>query len=276
MTDVTATITAHYGEAGLGARILAALDDAGFDGDRLHPEDLAPVDQLHSRGQEATADQARLMDFTPGMRVLDVGSGLGGPARYLAAAHGCHVTGIDLTEAFCQVAEMLSRRMGIGDEVEFRCGDARQMPFAAHSFDAAWTQYALMNIADKDRLFAEIHRVLKPGARFALSCVVAGPGGPLHFPVPWATEPSISFLPTADELRRAAEGAGFRIVHWSDDTERTLEWRRRLAAVAREDRPPLSPIVVFGPDFRTRVANIMRNLEENRMADVTAVAERTG
>ncbi len=276
MADLGKSVEDHYGDSELAAKILLALDGAGIDLDRMRPEDTAPVDQLHTRGLEATAELARHIDPAPDMHLLDVGSGLGGPARFLAGTFGSRVTGIDLTQDFCYVAEMLTRRMGLEKLVTFRCGDACDMPFEDASFDAALSQNAIMNIADKKRLFAEMHRVLKPGARCAVSCVVTGPGGPLHLPVEWAADASMEFTVGAEELRDALEGAGFRVVEWTDETEINLEWMRRMAGTPRDERPPLNPVTVFGAGLREKVANIKRNMEQRRIAAVLAVVERAG
>ena len=276
MADLRQSVEDHYGDSELAARILVALDDAGIDLDDMRPADIAPVDQLHTRGLAATADLARHIDPAPDMHVLDVGSGLGGPARFLAGAFGSRVTGIDLTQDFCSVAEMLTRRMGLEKLVVFRRGDACAMPFEDESFDAALSQNAIMNIADKKRLFAEVHRVLKPGARFAVSCAVTGPGGPLHLPVEWAADASMEFTVGAEELQGALEGAGFRVVEWTDETEINLEWMRRMAETPRAERPPLNPVTVFGAGLRDNVANIKRNMEEGRIAALLAVVERDG
>ncbi len=274
MADPGKSVEDHYGDSELAAKILVALDGAGIDLDHMCPEDTAPVDQLHTRGLEATVELARHIDPAPGMHVLDVGSGLGGPARFLAGTFGSRVTGIDLTQDFCYVAEMLTRRMGLETLVAFHRGDACDMPFDDESFDAALSQNAIMNIADKERLFAEVRRVLKPGARFAVSCVVTGPGGPLRLPVEWAADASMDFTVGAEELQGVIEGAGFRVVEWSDETEISLESMRRMAGTPREKRPPLNPVMVFGARLRDNVANIKRNMEEGRIAAVLAVMER--
>ena len=166
----------------------------GKDPAALTIEDLAPIDQLHARGSEATLELARLAGITAGMRVLDVGGGLGGPARTLASAFGCSVEVLDLTEEFCRAGEMLTARTGLADLVCFRQGNALKMPYPGAGFDVAWTQHSSMNIADKERLYAEIQRVLRPGGRLALHEILAGPVSPIHFPVPWARDPDLSHL----------------------------------------------------------------------------------
>src|SRR6266576_3582428 len=218
MQDVIRAVQAHYTREALGEAILSALRNAGIEPDNIRQEDLAPLDEFHIRGREATIELAHLLALSENHHVLDVGSGLGGPSRTLAAEFGCRVTGLDLTEEFCRVATMLSERTGLIDRTEYRHGNALDMPFSDATFDIAWTQHASMNISDKGRLYAEIHRVLKSSGRFAIYDIVAGPGGELHFPVPWAREPSASFLIQPDEMRAALENSGFHVIVWNDVT----------------------------------------------------------
>lgn len=265
----------HYARHGLAEAIREGLRQAGKDPEHLTPADLAPVDEFHVRGRQATLELAGIVRPAPGERVLDIGSGLGGAARVLAATCGCHVTGIDLTGDYCRAAAELTRWVGLGDLVEYRQADALDMPFGDGSFDVAWTQHAAMNIADKARLYREVHRVLRPGGRFALYDILQGEGGPVHFPVPWAREPSISHLVTPGEWRRLLEAAGFEVVHWRDSTAAGQDWfaemNRRLA---QGGPPPLSFALLLGPDFPEMARNQRRNLEEGRIALVEAVCRR--
>ena len=169
MSDYDRVLNTHYGGRDLANAILAGLQAAGKDLQALNPNDLAAVDQLHFRGKEVTLQLAQLAGLTSGIRVLDVGGGLGGPARTLASEFNCHVTVLDLTEEYCRVGEMLTGRTGLSARVHFRLGNALAMPFPPESFDIAWTQHSSMNIADKARLYAEIRRVLRSHGRLALS-----------------------------------------------------------------------------------------------------------
>ena len=195
------SIGEHYASDGLAVAILTALHKAGNDLDSITAQDLTPVDQLHTRGKDATLELAHLAGITPEMRVLDVGGGLGGPARTLATEIGCSVEVLDVTEEFCRAGEMLTTRTGLGHLVSFRYASALDMPHPDASFDAVWMQHSSMNIADKERLYAEIHRVLRPGGHLALHEIMAGPVAPIHFPVPWARGPEISFLRPPEEVR---------------------------------------------------------------------------
>jgi sarcosine/dimethylglycine N-methyltransferase len=264
----------HYTSPDLGEAILAALREMGKDLDQLTPDDLAPVDEFHGGQRPATIRLAGLLGLTGIEHVLDVGSGLGGPSRFLAWRYGVRVSGIDLTAEFVRIAEMLTRRTGLDGNVDYRQGNALDLPFAAASFDVVWSQNAAMNIADRNRLYREMRRVLKPGGRLALQEVAAGPGGPPHFPVQWAREPAISFLYSADATRAKLEAAGFRVVAWQDTTPEALEAAARRSRNTQTAPPPLGTHLILGPDWRAMFANSARNLEERRTELFNAILER--
>jgi ubiquinone/menaquinone biosynthesis C-methylase UbiE len=269
-------VEAHYASDDQGQAILAALKAAGKDIDHLTPDDLAPVDEFHGGQRPATIRLAELVGFAGTERVLDVGSGLGGPSRYLAWRYGCRVSGVDLTAEFCRVAEMLTGLTRLVGKVDYRQGNALDLPFDEESFDVVWSQNAAMNIADRDRLYREMQRVLKPGGRLALQEVAAGPGGPPHFPVQWAREPQISFLLTPETTRAKLEAAGFRVLTWQDTTEATLASAQARARHADSEPPPLGTHLILGPDWQAMARNSARNLEEDRTRLFNAVLERTG
>jgi ubiquinone/menaquinone biosynthesis C-methylase UbiE len=265
----------HYGRRALGDVILAALTAAGKDIEHLTPDDLAPVDEFHSGGRNATVRLAQLAQLNGSERVLDVACGIGGPSRYLASRFGCVVTGLDLTAEFVALAGMLAQRTRLSDKVTYRQGDALDMPFADASFDLVWSQNAAMNIADRDRLYAEMRRVLTPSGRLALQEIAAGPGGEPFYPTPWAGDKSISFLVTPQATRAALERIGFRAVAWQDTTEEALQQQMaRTKALETGSLPPLGLHIVIGEAFPTVTKNMLRNLQEERLKLFNAVLER--
>jgi sarcosine/dimethylglycine N-methyltransferase len=266
------SVDAHYGRAGLGTAIMEGLRALGKDVERVATADLAAVDQFHIGGRPATLDLARLAALAPGMRVLDVGGGLGGPARTLAEAHSCRVSVLDLTAEFCRVGAELTRRAGLAGRVAFARGSGLEMPFADGAFDVAWMQHASMNIEDKRGLFEQIRRVLPAGGRLALHEVMAGPGGAPHYPVPWASQPSQSFLDAPERVRALLGELGFVESAWIDETASCAEWFRRRLAPAPP--PPLGIHLVLGEQFRAMSSNQVRNLDEGRIAVIKAVWNR--
>lgn len=267
----------HYRRGGIIEAIRDGLRRLGKDPDHLTPADLAPVDEFHVRGRAATLELAEKVKLSHDSLVLDIGSGLGGAARLLAATYGCRVIGIDLTEDYCRVAATLAQWVGLGDRVTFRLGNALDLPFADYQFDAAWTQHAAMNIADKATLYAEAFRVLKPGGQFALYDVLQGHGGPIRFPVPWARAPEVSHLVTPEELERLLLGAGFEISGWRDTTALGRAWSGEAARRVREKGlPPLGFGLLLGAEFAEMAENMRRNLVEDRVALIEAVCRRPG
>ena len=274
-THVTETVRAHYTRSGLGDLILSALEEAGKDLNRLTPQDLAPIDEFHIRGRAATLELARAARVDSTKRVLDVGSGIGGTSRCLAREFGCRVTGIDLTAEYCNAAAMLSERIGLAGLVDYRQGDATNLPFPDASFDIVWTEHVAMNIPDKPRLYKEMHRVLKPGGTLAIYDILAGPSGPVIFPVPWARRPAASFLVTPEELRSLLDEAGFDIEAWLDTTDAARAWFVALAEKLRkEGMPPLGFHILLGPEFQAMAQNQRRNLEEGRIVLAQVVARK--
>lgn len=267
-------VSQHYGSADLIQRIRSALVQAGKSLDSLTLEDLAPVDQFHTRGLAATRELIAFAGVKAGWRVLDVGSGLGGPARVLASDKKCQVVGVDITREFCETATELSRWTGLRDVTEFRHGDATALPFDDRHFDLAMTMQIQMNIQDKRRFYGEIFRVLKPGGRFVFQDIMAGPGGPIHLPVPWATRPEMSHLMPIGALRETLKDAGFQVEALDDTSEEALAWRRKQPAAAGLAPSVLGIHVVMGEQFSLMQANQVRNLEEHRVTFVRGAARR--
>lgn len=278
MSMQTDSLNAHYGREGLRESVVGAIEAAGKRLDGLTREDIAALEEFHIRGREATRELARRAGLRDGTRVLDVGCGIGGPARTLAAEFGCAVTGVDVVEGFCDVAELLTDRLGLSDSVTFRRADALDLPFDDGAFEAVWLQHATMNMEDKRALFREVRRVLAPGGRLAVHEIVAGASGPTHLPVPWAGDSSINFLARPDGLRALLRDLGYGEAAWRDVTEPSLEWFRamvrRMADRPADAPPPLGLNVLLGADAPIKVRNVVRNLEEERIRVVEAVFRR--
>jgi len=263
----------QYGDADLLARIDAALAAAGRDPARPARDDLAGFDEFHGGGRASTRELARAAGCGPGMRVLDVGAGIGGPARTLADEFDCRVSGIDLTEAFVATATALSERMGFADRTDFRVADATRLPFEDAAFDLVWSQNVLMNVADKARAFAEMARVLRPGGRAALEMNVSADGGEACYPTFWAEDPSISHLVTREQAEALLAGAGLAVLRIDDLTHHSValaEKRRKAAAGAAPD--PLGMQVLVTRRLQEKFANGLRNYREQRTRALQIIA----
>ncbi|HKI64594.1 MAG TPA: class I SAM-dependent methyltransferase [Burkholderiales bacterium] len=269
-------ITGHYGRGSLLERLEAALAEDGADPQRPSLEALAPYDQFHTRGLEATKEIADALEVEPDHHLLDIGSGIGGPARYMHSRFGCRVTGIDLTAEFCDVARHLSGRVGLGDKVRFEQGDALAMPFADASFDGAFSMNVSMNIADKDAFYREIRRVLKPGGWLVLSEIARGAGPEVDYPTAWAANAEASFLVTPEETRRGLESAGFEIARFRTTEKEAMAFgARSREIVARGEKPPhRAVILIHAEDARAAMANISRGVAESRIIPIEVLARR--
>ncbi len=264
-----AGVNEYWGRDGLERALLDALAASGKDIAALTIDDLAPADQFHAGGKPATERLARLADLRLGMRVLDVGGGLGGPARTLAAEFGCHVTVVDLTESYVRAGEALTALVKLGDRVTHRVGDALELDVGSEVFDVVWTQNSGMNIADKERLYAGFSRLLGPGGLLALQEPMAGPVQPPVFPVMWARDATMSFLRAPGEMRAVIEAAGFRPRAWEDVTA-------EVAGPSAGGAVPPHSIqrLVMGDALAEITRAGQKNRDEGRIVMVQAVLER--
>jgi len=273
---MTKGVVAHYASNDLAGKIADSLRNAGKDLRALTTVDLAPFDEFHFRGRKATLELATAMNLNEASHVLDIGSGLGGPARTVAEEYGCQVTGVDLTQAFCDVAAMISDWVGLGDRTRFQQGDATNLGFPDHHFDAAMTFHVSMNIQRKDKVHEQAARVLRPGGIFAVYDVLQGEGGEVSFPVPWAENRSLSHLATPAEMEALLSDAGFRILDVHDSTD---ESQSSLEAVMTRLGQKGAPVVssptqiLFGDRFPEMARNQIRGLAERRIRTVSYVCE---
>jgi ubiquinone/menaquinone biosynthesis C-methylase UbiE len=256
-------IAAHYTQANLADKILTTLNVTGKDMHRLVHDDLAPADEFHIGGRVATHHLMTYLQWHAEMHILDVGSGLGGAARYVAENSRARVTGIDLVPEYCSSAAALTQITGLQQFIIYKQGSATAMPFAAEEFDGAYSIHTAMNIADKPTLYNEIARVLKPGAFFGLYDVLRGRNdAPISFPVPWASGPEISFLASLEEMRTYLGEAGFEILVEDDLSGFGLKALKKL----QEVNPVFGPRIVIGDNYDVKMNNLIKNIESKRCA----------
>ena len=264
-------IEAHYSNTGIVDRILAAF---GREED-VTPDALAPMDHFHGRGVEATRDLAALLKPQPGEHLLDLGCGIGGPARWFAAHFECRVSGIDLTADYCEAADALTKVTGQSDVVRIVQGNALETPYEDSSFDRAYSQNVVMNIDNKQAFYREAFRVLKPGGVLALSNLGEGPNGPPYYPTPWADSADTSFLTSLEQTRADLQAAGFEIESLEDATPRIRPLVvATLEKFETEGFPKRSVYVVLGEQFKELQFNSMRSTRDGRTTMIEALARK--
>jgi sarcosine/dimethylglycine N-methyltransferase len=267
-------VAGHYGNAGIAERILAALRAANGD-TPVTVEALSVLDHFHGRGVLATRELVALLQPRPGERLLDIGSGIGGPARWLAAHCGVHVTGVDLTPEFCAAAAALNRATGLADKVTIIEGSALALPVPDNAFDRAYSQNVVMNIADKRGFYREAFRALKPGGVLALSNLCRGADGAFRYPVPWAETPATSFLATPDEMRADLVATGFEIASFHDTTAETLPATvRNRERLEREGLGALGTHLILGERLREMQINSALNQEAGLGRTIEALVRK--
>ena len=267
----------HYTTGRLENIILEAMQRAGKDPANLTLQDLAPIDEFHVEGLEATQALAEQMRLQPGMRLLDVGSGIGGPARYFAAAHGCKVTGIDLTDEFVQVAKRLTQLVKLHDRVEFRQASALELPFENGIFDRASMIHVGMNIADKAGVYREVRRVMKAEGIFVVFDIVRSADGELRYPVPWAQGEETSFVAKPREYRDALVQAGFRVVQERDRRDSAIAFTRRMMARTAQNGPPILGLqLLMGKQTGEMLNNVLVMMEQGILSPLEIYAQANG
>lgn len=267
MRNVESGVADHYSSYDVLSRIRAGLAAMGHDPDRIPPDVLKPVDEFHIGGAEATEALLRKLDVRPETDVLDIGSGIGGPSRLIAARYGCSVTGVDLTPHFVETARALTEMCGMTGRIRFEVGSATALPFPEDSFDLALLLHVGMNIPDKAALFREARRVLRTGGTFAIYEVMKTGDGDVSFPVPWAETPDLSALEPPATYRAAAREAGFVLVDEENRRDVAIEFFSRLQSQsASAAPPPLGLHNLMGPTVKEKAANMMAAVRAGTIA----------
>jgi ubiquinone/menaquinone biosynthesis C-methylase UbiE len=266
-------VAGHYTRGQLEETILQAVSRTGNDPERLEAMDLTTVDEFHVGGLEATKELGTQMDLGPGMRVLDIGSGIGGPARYFAMEHQCNVTGIDLTEEFVQVARSLTRRTKLHHLVEFVQTSALDLTFHPETFDRAYMIHVGMNVADKAGVFREVRRVLKPGGMFAIFDILRTGAGEMAYPVPWASSEETSFVEDVNSYREALQRAGFRLERERSRKSFGIEFTERaIARGAQGKQPALGLHLLMGDLAPVMIKNVLAMMKQGVLEPIELYA----
>jgi SAM-dependent methyltransferase len=266
------SISEHWGSGDVYAKIIKAMEAASISPDTVTVEQLAPLDHFHARGFPATVELGDALPIQSGQLIVDIGCGIGGPARYLARRFGCRVSGVDITQPFVETANKLTALLKMERQVEIELGDGQRLPYGDAIFDGGYTQHVTMNIADRALFFREAFRVLKPGAFFAITEHGLGPEGSPHYPVPWSEDGSGSYLVLPVDTVTYLKEAGFVDVDVEHTGAKYLQgYRRAIELAALGALPPLGVHVLMGQTAPAKTRNAARNIEEGRTHPIQVI-----
>lgn len=272
---MTGSVSQQWGDGDVLGRILDAMQASGISTENVSIEALAPVDHFHARGFLATKELADSLPIRSGDHLVDIGCGIGGPARYLADRFDCRVDGIDITEPFVVAANALSQLTGMLDSVTVRLGDGQSLPYPDQAFDGGYSQHVTMNVADRDRFFSEAFRVLRPGAFFALTEHGLGDGGPPYHPVPWSDDGAHEHLMRPAETVERLQSAGFDSIKLTETGDKYLQGYRNVIALAEKgELPRLGVHILLGAAAPAKTRNAARNIEEGRTRPVQIICRK--
>lgn len=271
-------ISTHYRHTSLLPAIRAGLEKQGINPENASVEDLGPVDEFHIGGRAASEHFLDQLEITPSQNLLDIGCGLGGSARFAAKTYGARVAGVDLTPEYIEAGQVLCNWVGLSDQIELKQGSALSLPYQDASFDGAYMMHVGMNIEDKQTLFSEVFRVLKPGAKFGIYDIMKTNDEELVYPVPWATTSETSWVAGPDQYRHALENNGFRIAAENNRRDFAMSFFKKMkeAGIAAGGPPPLGLHVLMQQTTAEKIPNMVANLAENRIAPIEMIAVKAG
>ena len=269
-------VSTHYQHGSLIKVIEEGFNHQGKTPSDISLDDMSVIDEFHIGGRQASEEFLDQLQLQERSLVLDVGCGLGGPARFVASRFGCLVSGIDLTHEYVDTGNILSNWVGLDKKVVLQQGSAMTLPFPDGQFDAAYMMHVGMNIVDKKSLFVEVFKVLKPDGIFGIYDVMQIGSGEMQYPAPWAASKNTSSLASPQDYQTGLKEAGFNILATRERGDFAIEFfenmKRRMAETIAD--PALGLHVLMGDDAKTKVANVLQSIKEGSIAPVELIAQR--
>jgi ubiquinone/menaquinone biosynthesis C-methylase UbiE len=271
------TVAHHYARSGLIEAIESGLAQMGKTRDTATIDDLSAVDEFHIGGRKATEELMAKLEVAAADHVLDVGSGLGGPARFVADRYKCRVSGIDLTLDYVEAGSRLCQWLGLDDRVTLQQASALATPFQPSTFSKAYMLHVGMNIQDKESLCREVARVLQPRALFAVYDVMRTGEGEFRFPVPWATTSESSKVRGPEDYKRALERAGFEILLERNRRDFALAYfaDQKARSLAAGASGALSLHTLMGERRQDQIRNMTAGILNGIIAPCELIARKT-
>ena len=257
------------------SRVHQAMSETGLINKKLEIEELFPIDQYHARGIAATVDLGKRMPISKNQKIIDIGCGLGGPARYYAKEFKCFITGIDITPSFIEIGNEFNRLTSMSDNVELLVGNGEVLDFDNETFDGAYSQHVTMNISNREKFFSEAFRVLKKDSFFAFTEHGLGPEGNPIFPLPWANSLEMSFLLPPQKTISILKDTGFSDIKIIKTAEKYISGYEKLIKLKSENKKTVLGIHVIGGDsMNERSKNSMESIKENRTLPFEIVCKK--
>ena len=265
MENLNQSIESHYLKEELYEDIVSRLKEQDINLEKVKRSDISGADEFHVRGAAVSKELAESINLK-GAAILDVGCGLGGPCRMLAAEYNCQATGIDLSTEYIRTANKLSKLVNLENKTTFVQGDAASLPFGDSSFDVVWTQHVQMNIPDKKKFYSEIDRVLNAGGHFLYYDILKKEEGEINYPMPWASTSELSFLFKEGEMDSYLTGFGLTKEHSTDQTKAGVDFFNALVAKLKEFGPPKMGLnVLMGETTKPKLMNLLTHLKNGEL-----------
>lgn len=276
MQNFKNSVIHQYTRENIYETIVKRLHEQGVEKNKITREHISSVDEFHIKGAEVSLEMAKEAELSKELKVLDVGCGIGGPARMIADVFGCSVTGVDLTNEFIRTASLLSQLVGLSGKTEFIIADATELPFEDNTFDVVWTQHAQMNIEEKEKLYSEIHRVLKREGRFIYYDIFSSEKEDLKFPLPWADDSSISFLIKLNDFGRLMKETGFKELLRKERTSESIDFFETVFENNKKEGSPKIGLNIFMTEQTSlKLSNLLNNLSENKLKVQSGIYQKT-